>query len=118
MTLFDNKRPCDPDYPSAAPPETAFKPDGTDILVQVGNYVVNRDGDIVIATTSNAGEWPNDFIASLNRGFFRAKYIGKRDDYLELANQCRLATSEEAGRAKHYKQSGFKITEKGQSILL
>jgi hypothetical protein len=97
---IDNGRPDDPDYPKAEPPATAFNPDGTEVIVHVGNYVVNRDGDIVIATTSNAGEWPNDFIASLNRGYFRAKYIGNRDDYLEFANQCRLATPEEIERAK------------------
>lgn len=67
---------------------------------------------------ANAGPWPNDFLASLNGGYFRAKYIGNRDDYLELANQSRLATSEEIERAKSYKQSGFKTTEKGQLVLL
>lgn len=115
---IDNARPDDPSYPTSEPPETAFNSDGTEAIVQIGDYVVNRDGDIVIATTSNAGDYPNDFIASLNRGCFRAKYIGNRDDYLELANQSRLATSEEIERARQYRQSGFKITEKGQSVLL
>lgn len=117
MTI-DNARPDDPDYPTAESPATAFQPDGTDIIVQIGDYVVNRDGDIVIATTSNAGPWPNDFLAGLNQGGFRAKYIGNRDDYLELANQSRHATPEEAERAKHYTQHATKTTEKGQVILL
>lgn len=116
--MFDNKRPDDPSYPTAAPPETAFNPDGTNLIVHIGDYVINRDGDIVIATTSNAGPYANEFLRSINEGCFRAKYIGNRDDYLELANQSRLATSEEIERAKQYRQSGFKATEKGQAILL
>lgn len=98
--IIDNSRPDDPNYPTAKPPKTAFNPDGTEVIVQVGDYVVNREGDIVIATTSNAGTWPNDFIASLNRGYFRAKYIGNRDDYLEFANQSRLAMASIRPRQK------------------
>jgi hypothetical protein len=121
MTI-DNVRPADPDYPTAEPPKTAFNSDGTNLIVHIGDYVVNRDGDIVIATTSNelwyGKPYPNEFLRDLNEKCFRAKYIGNRDDYLELANQSRLATSEEAERAKQYKQYGFKTTEKGQGVLL
>jgi hypothetical protein len=114
--MFDNKRPDDPDYPNFAPRE--FETDNEDIIVRVGDYIIDEDGDIMIATTSNAGPYPNDFLRSINIGCFRAKYIGNRDDSMEFANQSHLATDEEIERAKHYKQSGFKTTEKGQSVLL
>ncbi|HVB22283.1 MAG TPA: hypothetical protein VNG51_10085 [Ktedonobacteraceae bacterium] len=114
--MFDNKRPDDPDYPTTEPRE--FRANNDNLLVHVGDYIVNGDGDMLIATTANDKDYPNDFLRSINEGFFRAKYIGNRDDYLEYANQCRLATPEEIERAKHYVQSGFKTTEKGQLVLL
>jgi hypothetical protein len=114
--LIDNKRPDDPGYPTAGPRE--FSPDNDNLLVHEGDYIVNSDGDILIATTTNDEAYPSDFLRSLNEGFFRAKYVGNRDDYLEYAHQCRLATPEEITQAKQYKQRGFKTTEEGQSMLL
>lgn len=115
---FDNARPDDPDYPTTKSPRTAFNQDGKEVTVQIGDYVVNRDGDIVIATTSNAGYLSNSYSDKLNHGYFRARYIGNRDDYLEFANQSRRATKREVDRAKRYKQSCFKTTDKGQGVLL
>jgi hypothetical protein len=114
--LIDNKRPNDPDYPTAEPRE--FSPDNDNVLVHEGDYIVNSADDILIVTTTNDEDYPNDFLRSLNEGFFRAKYIGNRDDYLEYTNRCRLATPEEVTQAEQYKQSGFKTTEEGQSMLL
>lgn len=117
MFDIDNRRPDDSRYPTAEAPVTAFAPDGTNLIVQIGDYVVNRDGDIVITTTSNAGEYPNEFLRDLNQGCFRAKYIGCRDDYLELANQSRLATAEEISRAQGYTRSDRHVSSTGQVAL-
>ena len=113
---IDNARPDDPNYPTAEPRE--FSRDNDNLLVHEGDFIVNSDGDILTATTTNDKDYPNDFLRSLNEGGFRAKYIGNRDDYLEYANQCRHATPEEAAQAKLYKRRGFKTTEKGQVMLL
>lgn len=113
MSDIDNRRPDDARYPTAEPCEMSEEL----ALVQVGQYVVNREGDIVIATTSNDQPSVNDFVDSLNRPYFRAKFIGCRDDYLEFANQCRLATAEEARRAREYSRGDVPVNSAGQTAL-
>ena len=117
----DNARPHDETYPTFQEPDTAYRPDGSIIYVNTGDYVINREGDIVIATTDNA-RWKDDTkpLADWNRGFFRAKYIGNRDDYLEFANQCRLATQDEIAIAKNWTkgENSYKIDSKGQLLLV
>lgn len=112
MADIDNSRPKDIAYPTAEPAEM-----GELVIVQVGDYVVNRDGDILITTTSNAGEYPNEFLRDLNQGNFRAHFLGCRDDYLEFANQCRKATAEEISRAQSYKRGDALVSTSGQVAL-
>lgn len=112
---IDNSRPDDPDYPNFKP--APFRK--SNLLVNEGQYIVDRDGDIRIATTSNNVEYPNDFLRGINEGFFRAKYIGNKDDSLDYANQCRLATLKEIAAAQEYDPGGVvKITSEGQALLL
>jgi hypothetical protein len=116
---YDNARPDDPLYPTAEPPSTANAPDGSIVTVRVGDYVVNRGGDIVIATTSNAGPYANEFVRDLNEGYFRAKYIGNHGDYLEFASQARLATIAEIEQAAQYQpKAAYALTTNGQAALL
>lgn len=115
-TFFDNKRPEDDSYPTAEPAEMIS---GV-IYLEEGTYFVNRDGDIRIATTSNK-KWEEDTpLASWNRGFIRAKYIGNEDDSLEFTNQIRLATENEIANAKSWTKSdsSYKIDSRGQLLLV
>lgn len=114
MTNLDNARPDCSNYPTGE--ESAFHY-GEHLLVDVGEYVVNRDGDIVIATTCNKGNFDNEFIKSLNEPYFRAKYVGNSGDYLEYANQCRKASAGEIQRAMQFKPSAIKVTLGGQLQL-
>lgn len=107
------------DYPTFEQPETAFNPNGTNLIVEIGDYVVNRDGHICIATTSNAGPYPNDFLRSINESCFRARYLGESGDYLELANQSRKATKAEITKARKFEASITFVSDwKGQIQLL
>lgn len=121
---FDNDRPDDPDYPNFEPPVTAYNPLSADdadanCLADVGDYVVDRDGDVLIAKTSNRGPWNSEFFRSINEYCIRGRYIGNDDDLLVFMNQARLCTPEEVAVAKHYKQPGrLKIAASGQVILL
>lgn len=84
------------------------------LIVRNGIYVVNRNGQVVVTTTGN-DRWDKD--DALNRGFFRAKYIGNRDDYLEYANQCRLATRKEIEKTIAWvknEKSPYRRTSSGQ----
>ncbi len=101
--MFDNRRPMDPRYLMAPPPRTAYNPNGRNCIAQVGDYIVNRDGEIMIATTSNAG-CATEFDKMVNEPCIRAKYIGNTDDCMECANQMRLATPAEIKRARAYVQ--------------
>lgn len=121
--LIDNSRPDDLTYPTATPSDTAYnpKPIGAkdeNCIAQIGDYIVDRDGDIMIATTSNAGPHGSEFLRRLNEVCVRAKFIGNRDDSLVCANQMRLCTAAEIERAKRYQPTGFKVTSRGQLALL
>jgi hypothetical protein len=108
-TDFDNKRPADPNYPKATPPATAYNPitlpdlKYKNCIVAVGDYIVNREGEIMITTTSNAG-YTTDFDKMVNEPAIRARYIGNTGDLMECANQMRKATPAEIRRAKRYHQ--------------
>lgn len=118
--VIDNRRPEDETYPKYDPSSTAYNPDGTNIWVETGQYIINRDGYVMEATTSNT-KWKDDMpLSRWNRGFFRAKYIGNEDDSLECANQCRLATDEEIKEAKGWTKSEFsyRIDTTGQLLLI
>jgi hypothetical protein len=114
--VIDNKRPDDDTYPTSEPAEMI---NGV-IYVDEGQYIVDRDGDIRIATTSNKKWEPDTPLASWNRGFIRAKYIGNEDDSLEYTNQCRIATEEEIANAKSWTKSEFsyRIDNRGQLLLV
>lgn len=115
-TFYDNRRPDDDSYPTANPADMI---DGV-IYVDTDTYIVNRNGDIMITTTSNK-KWEEDTpLASWNRGFIRAKYIGNEDDSLEYTNQMRLATEKEIAYAKTWTKSNssYKIDYKGQLLLV
>ena len=114
--VIDNRRPEDESYPTAEPAEMIA---GV-IYVDEGQYVVNRNGDIMIATTSNK-KWEEDTpLASWNRGFIRARYIGNEDDSLEYTNQMRLASEKEIASAKSWTKSAssYKIDTRGQLLLV
>jgi hypothetical protein len=115
MHQIQNSRPKDSNYPTATAAEYS---DGVYLRVSVGDYIVDRDGDIIVATTSNRGEWPNEFLKSLNEPYFRAKFVGNPDDFLAYANQCRAATPEEAARAQQYASGQPQATSTGQLLLL
>lgn len=101
-------------YPKFRP--ARFKGD-KHTLVDVGDFLVNTEGELIIATTSNKAEndtlfikdkpdeWPNEFLRDLNEGSFRACFIGGDEDtdWLQPANQVRHATAREIERAKKYK---------------
>lgn len=121
--FFDNRRPNDPNYPTAKPPQSAFNPktvNGKQVfcIVEKGEYIVNRDGDIMIATTGNDKYIGKDFLDLINVGCIRAKYIGNEDDALEYTNQMRKAQAGEIAKAKKYKQVGYKVRDNGQGVLL
>lgn len=115
--MFDNRLP--EDYPVF--PEAEFME--TNLLVDVGTYVVDRDGHIGIATTENklfyGKPYPNDFLREINEGCFRGKYLGNADDSMWFANQCRLASKSEIKAAEKW-AAGIKhhIDWKGQLQLL
>lgn len=116
--VIDNRRPDDDSYPTAEPAEFLGE---KVVYVEVGTHIVNRDGDIMVVTSSN-WKWHGDTsaLASWNRGFIRAKYIGNQDDSLEYANQIRIAVGEEIVRAKSWTKSDstYKIDSRGQLLLL
>ena len=115
-TFFDNRRPEDDSYPNFEPADLI----AGIIYVDVDTYIVNRDGDVMIVTSSNR-KWEEDTpLASWNRGFIRAKYIGNEDDSLECTNQIRLATKEEIANAKSWTKSdsSYKIDSRGQLLLV
>jgi hypothetical protein len=117
MSGFDNRLPDD--YPVFDPPETAFNPNGKNLIVEVGDFIVNRDGHIAEATTSNKGPYPNEFLRDINEGCFRAKFLTCTDDYLEMANQSRKATKAEIAKAQKWaKGIKHKIEWTGQVRLL
>lgn len=126
--VIDNRRPDDDSYPNFEPPELSEVPLMEDLseyynngllIVKEGDYLVDYDGDIMIATTTNDPErWANDFLKSINVPYFRAKYLGNDDDSLEYANQCRRATTEEIEIAKRYVRTDLKVTTGGQVVLL
>lgn len=117
LIFFDNRRPDREDYPNFEPREIS-----DDLLqVEIGQYIVNRDGDIMIATTSNKKYFEsNEFYNTINAPYFRAKYLGNKDDSLEYANQCRLATKEEidSANALTFEELSFKIDNTGQLLLV
>lgn len=112
--MLDNSRPDSSNYPTSEPREWSAD---DNVLVSVGDYVVNGDGDIVVATTSNKETYPNEFLRSLNEPYFRAKYLGQPGDYLEFANRSRLATPEEVRTAESW-TPGAQATNTGQLLLL
>lgn len=115
--VIDNRRPEDDSYPNFEPAEMSANL----LQVDVNQYVVDRNGDIRIVTTSNKKYFPiESFVDSSNAGYFRAKYIGNEDDSLEYANQCRLATEDEIAKAKSWTKSEFsyRINTEGQLLLI
>lgn len=116
--VWDNRRPEDDSYPTAEPADFLGE---KIVYVEVGTHIVNRDGDIMIVTSSN-WKWHDDTsaLASWNRGFIRAKYIGNQDDSLECANQIRIAVGKEVAEAKSWTKSetSYKIDYKGQLLLV
>ena len=115
----------DSNYPTFEPPETAFNPKydakgkSINLIVDVDDYVIDREGRICIATTSNRGPYPNEFLRDINEGSFRARFIGESDDGLECANQCRLATAAEIKIAREFEKSIVHVSNwKGQMQLL
>jgi hypothetical protein len=112
--VIDNSRPSDSSYPTFKPAKLS----DTLLIVKVGQYVVDRDGDIMLVTSANRKVYPNKFLESINQPYFRAKYLGNKDDLLAFANQCRLATKAEIAKAKGYKRTGFKVEAGGQLALV
>lgn len=111
--MFDNRLPDD--YPVF--PEAEFS--DKNLIVQIGDYVVDRDGHIGITTTSNAGPYPNEFLRDMNEYCFRAKYLGNVDDYMWFANQCRKATKSEITKAEKWaSEIQFNTDWTGQVRLL
>jgi hypothetical protein len=107
--MYNNQRPADPNYPTATPSATAYQPISLknglykNCIVEAGEYIVNRDGDIMIATTSNKG-CRNHYDKMVNESAIRARYLGNTDDAMECANQMRRATPAEVKRALSYRQ--------------
>lgn len=105
---FDNRFPNDKRYPVFRPAASAYNPrhrkDGSSInvIVEVGDYLIDRTGHIMIATTSNAGPYPNDFLRDISEGFIRARYLGNTDDGGVCANQIRKASAREVAIAEKY----------------
>ena len=116
--VIDNRRPEDESYPTAEPADYLGE---KVVYVEVGTHIVNRNGDIMIVTSSN-WKWYDDTsaLASWNRGFIRAKYIGNEDDSLEYANQIRIAVGKEIASAKSWTKSStsYKIDTRGQLLLV
>src|SRR4051794_18785348 len=117
---YDNNRPDDPNYPNFEPAMTAYDPlpkedANANCIADVGDCVVDRDGDVLIATTSNRGPYGSEFFRTLNEYCIRGKYIGNDDDLLVFMNQARLCTPEEAEIARNYVQPGrVRLTASGQ----
>lgn len=114
--VIDNSKPSDETYPSF---KAAVLNDKL-LFVDEGQYLVDYDGDVIIATTSNK-RWADsgEFLRNINEPFIRAKYIGCRDDFLQCTNQIRVATQSEVKTAKKYEPvMGAKITSTGQVVLL
>jgi hypothetical protein len=113
--FFDNNKPDDPNYPNFEPSDF----NETNLIVDEGQYVINRDGDIEITTTANHNPSWNSFLVMINEGCFRTKYIGNKDDSIEYANQTRFATAKEIAIAKKYVQPHKVLfNSKGQGALL
>ena len=112
-----NRKPTN--YPSFPPAE--FSNDN--LYVRKGEYVVDRDGDILQVTKGNA-KWLGDkvynpWMRDLNKGYLRAKYISNSGDFLYYANQIRYATEEEIAEIKAWKKTTkhYSVESSGQLTL-
>ena len=112
MVGFDNRLP--ENYPVF--PEAEFSENN--LIVEIGDHVIDRDGHMGIATTSNKGPYPNEFLRSINEGCFRGKYLGNADDSMWFANQCRLASKSEITKAEKWLAGNKVLVDwRGQSRL-
>jgi hypothetical protein len=113
--VFDNRKPDDETYPQFK--EAEFRGD-FNLFVNDGDYIVNRDGNVMIVTSGNMKYKENGL--DFNKPFLRARYIDNVDDSLEYANQIRFATKEEIATSKDWKKTGtpFRVDTSGQLLLV
>ena len=90
---------------STKPEFTPAEFSDNNLIVKQGDYIVNRDGQVMQVTSGN-DKWENStsVLRDMNIGSLRAKEIGAGQDYLEHANQIRKATPEEIQQAKDFLQ--------------
>lgn len=117
QTVFiDNGLP--ENYPQFSPAD--FLGD-KDMIVEDGNYIVDRNGHLLEVTHGNAryAKSSHPYDTSINIHYFRAKYLSNADDGLGYANQIRLATKDEIQTVKDWlsQSEHYKANREGQLIL-
>lgn len=111
---IQNSRP--ENYPTF--PEAEWDGDAC-LIVDVGDFVVDRDGDLLEVTSANS-RWINspEFVKSINIGCFRAKYVGNRDDLMCFANQTRKATKAEIAKVQKWAAGDRVLVDSNQQVRL
>ncbi len=111
--MFNNTRPID--YPIFK--KAKFLGD-KDVLVERGDYIVDKDGDLLEVTCGNRKYFESGkcYDREINIHYFRAKYLGNKDDFLGHANQIRFAEKEEIEKVKQWLVNGiyYKVMQNGQ----
>lgn len=120
LIYIDNSKPQDENYPNFPAPKNAYNPTDEVIYVNPGEYIINRDGDIMITTTGNTQWKDNTPLADINRHCFRAKYLTKNDDLLICANQSRMALESEIRACRAYKPEPVQYRQEmsGQMVMV
>ena len=111
--MIDNALPID--YPEFIPAEFG----GDKILVvDDGDYVIDEYGHLLEITIGNKRYAESDkyYDQEVNVHYYRAKYLGNKDDCLGYANQIRKATKEEVEKVKEWLSGGikYKVMSNGQ----
>jgi len=76
--------------------------DENPVTFKEGDFIVGRDGRVAEVSSGNDKWKKEDPNYDANIGYLRSKRVGDIKDYVEYANQVRLATPEEVKKAQDY----------------
>ena len=111
--MFDNTKPMG--YPEFKPAEVL----GDEVvIIKEGDFIVDEHGSLLEVTHGNYEYSISDssFDREINKQYYRAKYLGNRDDSLGCANQIRFASREEIEEVENWLNRGvvYKVCQNGQ----
>ena len=76
--------------------------DENPVIFKKGQFVIGRDGKVAEVVSGNDSYKSDHPLFDMNVGYLRTQVVGSAHDYIEYANQVRLATEEEVAQAKEY----------------